>query len=145
MHLLTMQCCLGSTMQPKLSQGTICSPILWGQVATRFQPWWITCFDFAYAVLEQLAQVAGPCVFDRQASVLRNDVFLLQTADAEPTTVSATEAFSFYAAVEKIPDLRSLKYNQTIAELSRLASQQRKGQMIYHGSGGQYWSYAPRK
>jgi len=105
-----------------------------------------SCFDFAQAALEQLAKLAGPCVFDQSLpGILRNDVIMLGNGTAGRTAASPEDAFSFFAAVVKIPDLWSLNYNETITEMARLASEQRKRSAIYHDTAGRYWSYKPRR
>jgi len=80
------------------------------------QDWWLenafggfTCFDFAYLVIQKLAELAGPCVFDRSLpGLLRNDIVLLETNVATRHPAKPEEVFSFYEAVDEIPNLWSL-------------------------------------
>jgi len=104
-----------------------------------------TCFHLATAVLQRLADLAGPCVFDRSLpGVFVNDVMLLQAKDG-PAQTSATsaQAWPFYEAINKIPDLKSFHYKLIIAELTRVA-QQFKEQNYYHSNAAGYWAYKPR-
>lgn len=105
-----------------------------------------TCFDFAYKAIEHLTKLAGPCVFDRSLSgLLRNDVVLL-AKEVESHAPSSRGAFSFYEAIERMPDLWSWNVSKTIDEISRLALEKWQGRAVYHESEtGHYWSYKPAR
>lgn len=107
-----------------------------------------TCFHFAKAALEQIAKLAGPCVFDRDRAwqgVFVNDVILLQASHGPAQSpATSAEAWPFYEEINKIPDLKSFHYKKVIAELARVARQW-NGQKVYHSSTGGYWSYKPRE
>jgi len=104
-----------------------------------------TCFHLASAVLEQIAKLAGPCVFDRSLpGVFVNDVMLLQASDGPPQSpATLAEAWPFYEAINKIPDLKSGHFKLMVEELKRIALQFRQAN-IYHSHASGYWSYKPR-
>jgi len=104
-----------------------------------------TCFHVARAALEQIAKLAGPCVFDRSLpGVFVNDVMLLQASNG-PAQAPATsaEAWPFYEEINKIPDLKTNRFKKIIGELTRIAQRWGK-QNVYHSTAGGYWSYKPR-
>jgi hypothetical protein len=104
-----------------------------------------TCFHLAKAALQQIAELAGPCVFDRSLpGVFVNDVMLLQASNGPAQSpATSAEAWAFYESINKIPDLRTLHYKKIMDELTRLAQEWKKLN-IYHSSAAGYWSYKPR-
>jgi len=105
-----------------------------------------TCFQFARAAIQKLADLAGPCVFDRSLpGVFVNDVMLLQADDGpEQSRVTSAAARPFYEAMNKIPKLMTLDIKEIFDEMTR-GAQEWNEQAIYHSSAyDTHWAYKPR-
>jgi len=116
----------------------------------RPQFYGFTCFDGAEAMLHSIAKLAGPCVFDRTVpGIVRNDITTWGSSEAMPVdNTSSPMAFNYYAAIEKITDLRRRGGGISlpiVAEIFRLVGVVRSGQAVFHDSSDRYWSYKPAK
>lgn len=106
-----------------------------------------TCADGAAKVVDQIFNLAGPCVFNNSApGLFRSDTDLWASENAEPVPASANKAvFDFYDALLHTPQIWSLNLTDTLKEIDRIAAQIHNGRMVYKDQGGQYWTYVPHK